>query len=121
MSSSTNSGLPLVFATICFITSTGKSRSPVTLDTTRYDAIGADTPTLSALAKSARVFTQAYTAVPQTLASHGSMLTGLVYLRPEKVSFLSMLNLVDRPLWSLDEAETRPSKEVLNEIMQQLM
>src|SRR5436190_20296210 len=48
----------------------------VTLDTTRYDAVGPDMPNLSEWAKSARVFTQAYCAVPQTLASHGSMLTG---------------------------------------------
>ena len=49
----------------------------VTLDTTRADAIGADTPNISAFARSARRYTQAYCAVPQTLASHGSMLTGL--------------------------------------------
>jgi choline-sulfatase len=49
----------------------------VTLDTTRYDAIGPDTPNIDAFAPSARRFTQAYCAVPQTLASHGSMLTGL--------------------------------------------
>src|ERR1041385_1731667 len=49
----------------------------VTLDTTRYDAIGADTPNISAFARSARRYTQAYCAVPQTLASHGSMMTGL--------------------------------------------
>jgi len=49
----------------------------VTLDTTRADAVGPDTPQLTALAKNARRFTQAYAAVPQTLPSHGSMFTGL--------------------------------------------
>src|SRR5689334_2034837 len=49
----------------------------VTLDTTRYDAIGADTPNIAAFAKTARRFTQAYCTTPQTLASHGSMMTGL--------------------------------------------
>jgi arylsulfatase A-like enzyme/tetratricopeptide (TPR) repeat protein len=49
----------------------------VTLDTTRADAVGADTPTLTALAQEGRVFRHAYTAVPQTLPSHTSMLTGL--------------------------------------------
>ncbi len=49
----------------------------VTLDTTRYDAIGPNTPNVNALAKDAQRFTQAYCTVPQTLASHGSMMTGL--------------------------------------------
>jgi arylsulfatase A-like enzyme/thioredoxin-like negative regulator of GroEL len=49
----------------------------VTLDTTRADAIGAATPTLTALTKRGVSFRQAYCAVPQTLPSHTSMLTGL--------------------------------------------
>src|SRR5258705_6307670 len=49
----------------------------VTLDTTRADAIGPDTPNINALAARARRFRYAYCTVPQTLASHGSMLTGL--------------------------------------------
>jgi tetratricopeptide (TPR) repeat protein len=54
----------------------------VTLDTTRADAIGpdqtnAETPSFNALATRARRFRYAYCTVPQTLASHGSMLTGL--------------------------------------------
>src|SRR5213082_968101 len=40
----------------------------------------------------------------------GAMLTGLIYLRPEKKSFLTLLNMTDKPLWSLNEAETRPPK-----------
>lgn len=49
----------------------------VTLDTTRADAVGENTPALSALAARGRTFRQAYTAVPQTLPSHASMMTGL--------------------------------------------
>lgn len=49
----------------------------VTLDTTRADALGAATPHLNALIASGRRFTQAYCAVPQTLPSHTSMMTGL--------------------------------------------
>jgi len=49
----------------------------VTLDTTRADAIGAATPSFNALIPRGRRFTQAYCAVPQTLPSHISMLTGL--------------------------------------------
>jgi arylsulfatase A-like enzyme/Flp pilus assembly protein TadD len=54
----------------------------VTLDTTRADAVGpeqanVDTPSFNALAARGRRFRYAYCAVPQTLASHGSMMTGL--------------------------------------------
>jgi len=54
----------------------------VTLDTTRYDAVGpeqhnADTPSFNSLSARALRFRQAYTPVPQTLAAHSSMMTGL--------------------------------------------
>jgi len=50
----------------------------VTLDTTRADAVTPDVaPSFNAIAKSARRFSFAYTAVPQTLPSHTSMMTGL--------------------------------------------
>ena len=51
----------------------------------------------------------------------GHMLTGLVYLRPEKQSFIRLLNLIDKPLWSMTEAETRPPREALDKIMRELM
>jgi len=49
------------------------------------------------------------------------MLTGLVYLKPEKKSFISLLNLVDEPLHSLPIERTRPSREALDKIMRELM
>jgi len=50
----------------------------VTLDTTRADAVTAEVaPAFNALARTARRFDYAYCAVPQTLPSHTSMLTGL--------------------------------------------
>ena len=50
----------------------------VTLDTTRDDAMRPDiAPEFNALAKRGLRFTQAYTPVPQTLAAHCSMMTGL--------------------------------------------
>ncbi|HEV8660826.1 MAG TPA: sulfatase-like hydrolase/transferase [Thermoanaerobaculia bacterium] len=54
----------------------------VTLDTTRDDAIGpeaknVETPAYNALIKRGLRFRYAYATVPQTLASHASMLTGL--------------------------------------------
>jgi choline-sulfatase len=54
----------------------------VTLDTTRDDAIGpeavgVETPSFNALVRRGLRFRQAYTTVPQTLAAHSSMMTGL--------------------------------------------
>ncbi|HEX5215017.1 MAG TPA: sulfatase-like hydrolase/transferase [Vicinamibacterales bacterium] len=54
----------------------------VTLDTTRADAIGPDargvtTPAFNALAARGQRFTQAYTAAPETLPAHTSIMTGL--------------------------------------------
>ena len=54
----------------------------VTLDTTRADAIGPEakgieTPSFNALAARGLRFRQAYATVPQTLASHSSMMTGV--------------------------------------------
>jgi arylsulfatase A-like enzyme/Tfp pilus assembly protein PilF len=54
----------------------------ITLDTTRADAIGpgaagVSTPSFNAIAARGRQFQQAYAAVPETLPSHTSMLSGL--------------------------------------------
>lgn len=49
----------------------------VTLDTTRFDAMGAHTPAFQALAARGLQFRWAYATVPQTLPSHASMFTGL--------------------------------------------
>jgi 2-oxoglutarate ferredoxin oxidoreductase subunit beta len=51
----------------------------------------------------------------------GQMLTGLVYLQPDKKSFIDLLNIVDEPLNTLPLERTRPPKEALDAIMQQLM
>jgi len=53
--------------------------------------------------------------------ANGEMLTGLVHLVPEKKSFLELLHTVDTPLSQLGEAELRPSREVLAQIMSELM
>jgi arylsulfatase A-like enzyme/Tfp pilus assembly protein PilF len=54
----------------------------VTLDTTRFDSIGPDakdvqTPAFNAIAARGRRYLQAYAAVPETLPSHSSIMTGL--------------------------------------------
>jgi arylsulfatase A-like enzyme/tetratricopeptide (TPR) repeat protein len=54
----------------------------VTLDTTRADSIGPDaqgvqTPAFNAIAARGRRYLQAYAAVPETLPSHATLMTGL--------------------------------------------
>jgi choline-sulfatase len=63
-------------------TATKPSILLVTLDTTRADAVGpealgVETPAFNALAAKGRRFRQAYAAVPETLPSHTSIMTGL--------------------------------------------
>jgi 2-oxoglutarate ferredoxin oxidoreductase subunit beta len=52
---------------------------------------------------------------------NGQMLTGMIYLRPEKKSFMEMLNVTDAPLNTLPLEKTRPPKESLDKIMRDLM
>ncbi len=65
----------------------GPSAVLITLDTTRWDVVGAmggrqgSTPHLDALAAEGVTFLQAHTVAPLTLPAHSSMLTGLYPLR----------------------------------------
>ncbi|HEY7368293.1 MAG TPA: 2-oxoacid:ferredoxin oxidoreductase subunit beta [Thermoanaerobaculia bacterium] len=47
-------------------------------------------------------------------------LTGLIYVEPSKKDFLSLLSLPDVPLASLTEKETRPPREALDKMMEEL-
>ncbi len=63
-------------------------------------------------------------AALQTLTeSHekGELLTGLFYVDPKRPNFIDILNVMDEPLATLPESKVRPSKEVLDEVMQSLM
>jgi 2-oxoglutarate ferredoxin oxidoreductase subunit beta len=51
----------------------------------------------------------------------GHMLTGLVFLQPEKKSFMEMLNVTDDSLNTLPLERTRPPREALDKIMRDLM
>jgi len=51
----------------------------------------------------------------------GEILTGLVFLKPEKKSFLDLLNLTDVPLRDLQIEALRPKPEALDRIMKELM
>src|SRR5271165_4202822 len=62
------------------------------------------------------------TAVKALMEAHerGEVLTGVFYVDTQKPSFTDLLNLVDEPLATLPEERTRPSKQVLQEIMTRL-
>src|SRR5271155_2380602 len=62
------------------------------------------------------------TAVKALMEAHerGGVLTGVFYVDTQKPSFTDLLNLVDEPLATLPEERTRPSKQVLQEIMTRL-
>ena len=62
------------------------------------------------------------TAVKALMEAHerGEVLTGVFYIDTQKPSFTDLLNLVDDPLATLPEERTRPSRQVLQEIMSRL-
>jgi len=66
--------------------------------------------------------TDRVTAVKALMESHerGEVLTGVFYLDTQKPNFTQLLNLVDEPLATLPQERTRPSKQVLQEIMAKL-
>jgi 2-oxoglutarate ferredoxin oxidoreductase subunit beta len=46
--------------------------------------------------------------------------TGLLYINPKERNFVELLNLVGEPLATLPESRTRPPKEALAQIMEEL-
>ena len=61
-------------------------------------------------------------AVKSLMEAHhaGEVLTGVFYINTEKPNFNDLLNTVDEPLAMLPQERTRPSKEVLTDIMSKL-
>ncbi len=53
-------------------------------------------------------------------AKRDEVLTGVLYVAPEKPTLIDMLDLVDEPLATLPEAKVRPSRQMLDEIMEEL-
>jgi len=51
----------------------------------------------------------------------GEFPTGILYLEPDKEDFVGSLNMVPEPLAFLPTERTRPSKAVLNDLMNSLM
>ena len=50
----------------------------------------------------------------------GEVLTGVLYVNTAKPTFIELLNLADEPLATLPESRTRPSKAVLDKVMEEL-
>ena len=61
----------------------------------------------------------ALTAIEEA-QNNGVVLTGLFYADTTKPTFVDMLNLVDEPLATLPQSRTRPPKEVLDQVMDEL-
>jgi 2-oxoglutarate/2-oxoacid ferredoxin oxidoreductase subunit beta len=62
---------------------------------------------------------QALHVLHETLR-RGEFATGVIYVEPDKDDFITQLNLVDTPLAALPMERTRPSKAVLDEVMESL-
>src|SRR3984885_388361 len=62
-------------------------------------------------------------AISSLMTAHANeeVLTGIFYVDTQKPSFNEMLNLVDEPLGTLPDERVRPSRAVLDDVMQRLM
>jgi 2-oxoglutarate ferredoxin oxidoreductase subunit beta len=59
-------------------------------------------------------------AILEEAEAKGEVLTGVLYVNPSKPTFIKQLNLVDAPIGTLPESKTRPSREVLEQVMEEL-
>jgi 2-oxoglutarate ferredoxin oxidoreductase subunit beta len=59
-------------------------------------------------------------AVLADAEAKGEVLTGVLYVNTTKATFLEQLNLMDVPIGTLPESKTRPSREVLDQVMEEL-
>jgi 2-oxoglutarate ferredoxin oxidoreductase subunit beta len=50
----------------------------------------------------------------------GEVLTGVFYVNTKAPNFIDMLNVVEQPLATLPESMTRPGREVLDAVMEEL-
>ena len=57
--------------------------------------------------------------IHETEAS-GEVATGILYVEPNAPSFMDNLGLIDVPLATLPQSMTRPSKEALEMVMEEL-
>ncbi len=67
--------------------------------------------------------TDRISAISELMSAHArqEVLTGIFYIDTQKRNFTEMLNLVDEPLGTLPDDRVRPSRAVLDDVMQRLM
>ncbi len=63
----------------------------------------------------------AATSALMSAHANGEILTGIFYVDTQKPSFTEILNLVNEPLGTLPDERVRPSRAVLDDVMQRLM
>jgi 2-oxoglutarate ferredoxin oxidoreductase subunit beta len=59
-------------------------------------------------------------AILEAAEAKGEVLTGVLYVNPSKPTFIEQLNLMDVPIGTLPESKTRPSRAVLEQVMEEL-
>jgi 2-oxoglutarate/2-oxoacid ferredoxin oxidoreductase subunit beta len=59
-------------------------------------------------------------AILEAAEAKGEVLTGVLYVNPNKPTFVEQLNLMDVAIGTLPESKTRPSREVLEQVMEEL-
>ncbi|MEO8368646.1 MAG: 2-oxoacid:ferredoxin oxidoreductase subunit beta [Candidatus Solibacter sp.] len=59
-------------------------------------------------------------AVLEAAEAKGEVLTGVLYVNPNKPTFIEQLNMSDAPLTTLPQEKTRPTRQVLEQVMEEL-
>ena len=59
-------------------------------------------------------------ALLEAADAKGEVVTGVLYVNPEKPTFIDLLNMVDEPVGTLPQSRTRPPKAALDEVMEEL-
>jgi 2-oxoglutarate ferredoxin oxidoreductase subunit beta len=59
-------------------------------------------------------------ALLEEAEAKGEVLTGVLYVNTAKPTFVDLLNLAEEPIATLPESQVRPSKAVLDEVMEEL-
>src|SRR5260370_3146565 len=59
-------------------------------------------------------------AILEEAEAKGEVLTGVLYVNPNKPTFIEQLNLIEEPIATLPESKIRPSREVLEQVMEEL-
>jgi len=59
-------------------------------------------------------------AVLEAAEAKGEVLTGVLYVNPGKPTFVEQLNMSDEPLTTLPQEKTRPTRQTLEQVMEEL-